>query len=180
MQQFLPTIRRHIFLAQESRPEVAVTDPNNDIFLCETELAQDIDTKRNELSVSGQIRFPNDVAIELEMFAQPAALLFFVAEKLADGKPFERFLEFTLVRGNHAGEGGRELGTQRDFAFAFVGEIEKLIDNFCAALFFVELCRFEDGTVPFHETVAAGDFAPAREDVITHRTVIGQEIAKTG
>ena len=71
------------------------------------------------------------------MFAQAAALLFFVAEKLPNGEPFEWFLEFALVRGNHAGEGGRKLRAQRDFAFAFVGEVEKLIDNFRAALFFV-------------------------------------------
>jgi CBS domain-containing protein len=38
------------------------------------------------------------------MFAQPAALLFFVAKKLANRKPLERFLELTLVRRDHAGE----------------------------------------------------------------------------
>ena len=71
------------------------------------------------------------------MFAQTAALLFFVAEELSDGEPFERFLEFAFVCGNDASECGRQLGAQRDFAFTFVREIEKLIDNFCAALFFV-------------------------------------------
>ena len=38
------------------------------------------------------------------MFAQTAALLFFVAEELSDGEPFERFLEFAFVRGNDASE----------------------------------------------------------------------------
>src|SRR2546430_4048047 len=35
------------------------------------------------------------------MFAQPAALLLFVSEKLSDREPFEWFLEFAFVRRNH-------------------------------------------------------------------------------
>jgi hypothetical protein len=55
-----------------------------------------------------------------------------------------------------------------------------LIDNFRAALFFVQLGRLKEGTVPFDEVVTPRDFAPAGKDEITRRTVMGQEIAKTG
>ena len=64
------------------------------------------------------------------MFAQPAALLLFVTKELADGEPFERLLEFAFVRGNHASKRRRKLRAHRHFAFALVGEIKKLIDNF--------------------------------------------------
>src|SRR4029077_4271014 len=114
------------------------------------------------------------------MFAQPPALLFFVAEKSTDGKPFQRLFEFALVRGNHTSERWRELRTQRHFALAFVGKIEKLIDNLRAALFCIQFSRLEDGAIPFDEAIASRHLAPAREDVIARRAIVGQEIAKTG
>ena len=114
------------------------------------------------------------------MFAQPAALLLLVSEKLADREPFERFLEFAFVRGDHTSKRGREFRTQGDFAFAFVGEIEKLLDDFRAAFFLVQLGRLQKRAVPFDEAVAARDLTPAGEDVIAPGAVVGQEIAKTG
>src|SRR5690242_10416728 len=109
------------------------------------------------------------------MLAQSAALLFFVPEKLADGEPFERFLEFALMSRNDARKRWRQLGPQRHFALAFIGEIKKLIDNLRAALFFVKLGGLQNRAFPFHKAIAARDLAPAREYVIALRTVIGQE-----
>src|SRR5690242_19709707 len=114
------------------------------------------------------------------MLAQSAALLFFVPEEMAEGEPFERFSKFTLMRGNYAGERRRKLGAQRHFAFALVGEIKKLIDNFWAALFFVKLCGFEGRPFPFDKTVTTTHFPPARKDVIAPGALLGKEIAKTG
>jgi hypothetical protein len=98
---------------------------------------------------------------------------------LSDRKPFEWFLEFAFVRRNHASERGCEFRTQRDFAFAFVGEIEELLDNFRAAFLLVQLRRLERRTFPFDETVASGDLTPACENVIAPGADLGQEIAKT-
>ncbi len=67
----------------------------------------------------------------------------------------------------------------RHFAIAFVGEIEKLIDNFRAAFLAVEIGRLEYRAVPFDKTVSPCDFAPAREDVIPRGAVVGQKIAKS-
>ena len=114
------------------------------------------------------------------MFAQPAALLLLVSEKLSDREPFEWFLEFPFVRRNHTSKRGREFRTQRDFAFAFVCEIEKLLDDFRAAFLLVQLGRLQRRPFPFDEAVAAGNLTPAGENVIPPRTVVGQEIAKTG
>ena len=94
------------------------------------------------------------------MFAQPAALLLLVSEKLSDREPFEWFLELAFMRRNHTSKRGREFRTQCDFAFAFVFEIEKLLDNFRAAFLFVELSRFKRRTFPFNESVAPGDLTP--------------------
>src|SRR4030095_6884563 len=104
----------------------------------------------------------DDVAIELKMFAQPAALLLLVSEKLSDREPFEWLLEFAFVGRNHTSKRGREFRTQRDFAFAFVCEIEKLLDNFCAAFLLVQLGRLHRRPFPFDEAVAAGGETPAR------------------
>src|ERR1700726_249000 len=114
------------------------------------------------------------------MFAQTTALLFFVAKKLADGKPLERFLERALVRGDDARKRRRQFWPHRHFAVAFVGEIEKLIDNFSAALLAVKIGRLERWAVPFDEAVTARNVAPLPEDVIPRRTVVGQEVAKPG
>ena len=114
------------------------------------------------------------------MFAQPAALLLLVSEKLSDREPFEWFLEFAFVRRNHTSKRGREFRTQRDFAFAFVCEIEKLLDNFRAAFLLVQLGRLQRRALPFHEAVAPRDLTPACENVIAPGAVLGQEIAKTG
>jgi hypothetical protein len=113
------------------------------------------------------------------MFAQSSALLFFVTQKLTDGEPFERLLEFALVRSDHASKRGRELGAHCDFSFAFISEVEKLIDDFCAALFLVQLGRFEKGAVPLKKAIAPRDFAPAPKDVIAHRAIVRKKIAKT-
>jgi hypothetical protein len=53
------------------------------------------------------------------------------------------------MRRNHTSKRRREFRTQRDFAFAFVGEIEKLLDNFRAAFLLVQLGRLQRRALPF-------------------------------
>src|SRR4030095_5357275 len=180
LQQFVPSVHQHIVFAQEIGPEIPVADPDNKIFFDESKGPQNIDAERHQLDVSGKVHLPDNVAVELEMFAQSSALLFFVTEKLADREPFERLLEFALVCGDHASKRGRELGAHGNFAFAFISEVEKLIDDFYAALLFVELGGFQNGTVPFNKAIATRDFAPTREDVVAYCAVVGKKIAKTG
>ena len=43
-------------------------------------------------------------------------------------------LEITVSRGDHAREGGGHLGAERNLAFTLVDEVEKLADEFAAAL----------------------------------------------
>ena len=173
LEQFVPPIRRNAFPAQEIRPKFPIADPDNDIFFCETESAQEVNAKGEHLDVRGERALPNNVAIELKVFAQAAALLLFVAKKPADGEPFQGLLEFAFVGGNHASQRRRELGTHRHFALAFVGEIKKLVNDFGAALFFIQFSGFEDRAIPFHKAITLGNFAPAREDVVTRCAVLG-------
>ena len=69
LQQFVPAIRRNILLAQEIGPKFAVANSDDEIFFCETEHAQEIDAKSEQLDIRRGRGFPNDIAIELEMFA---------------------------------------------------------------------------------------------------------------
>src|SRR6516225_3285482 len=80
---------------------------------------------------------------------------------------------------DYARERRRQLGPHRNFAVAFVGEVEKLIDNFDAAFFAVEVGRLQNRAVPLDETVPTGDLAPAREHVIPCGAVAGQEVSRT-
>jgi len=114
------------------------------------------------------------------MLAEPAALLFLVTKTLRDREPFQRFLEFAVVRRHDAGQRRRQLGPHRHFAFAFVGEIEELPDDLGTAFFRVKLRRFQDRSVPFHKSITARDFAPLGEDVTSARTIVRQKIAKSG
>src|SRR2546423_10309738 len=113
------------------------------------------------------------------MLAKPAALLFLVAKTLRDREPFQRLLEFAIVRRHDARKRRRELRAHRDFAFAFIGEIEELPDDLGTALFRVKLRRSQDRSVPFHKTVTARDLAPFAEDVIPPRAISRQEITET-
>ena len=113
------------------------------------------------------------------MFAQPAALLLFVAETLGDREPFQRLPERALVRRNDPGERWRQFGPERHFAAAFVGEIKKLGDNFRPAFFLQKLGRLEDGAIPFDEAVAPADFAPVREKRVSESAFFGQEISES-
>src|SRR6478735_3299060 len=128
---------------QKPTPSLAVADSDHEIFFGESECTQEIDAKRDQLDVGGQILLADDIAIELKMFAQSAALLLLVSEKLSDREPFEWFLEFAFVRRNHTSKRGRKFRTQRHFAFAFVCEIEELLDNFRAAFLLVQLGRLQ-------------------------------------
>src|SRR5262249_10256361 len=136
--------------------------------------------KRYQFDVGSEILLADDVAVQLKVFAQPAALLLLVSEKLSDREPFEWFLEFAFMRPNHTSKRGREFRTKRHFAFAFVCEIEKLLDNFRAAFFLVQLRRLQRRAFPFDGSVVAGDLTPACENVIALGAVLGQEIAKSG
>ena len=83
------------------------------------------------------------------------------------------------MRGDHAGQSRSEFGAHRHLAFALIGEIEKLCDDLCAAFFCVELHRFEDGSIPFDETVTARHVAPAIKDVIPRGAILRQKITET-
>src|SRR5689334_6476178 len=83
------------------------------------------------------------------------------------------------MRGNYAGECRRQLRPHGNFAFAFVGEIEKLVDNFGAALLSIKISRFEHGSVPFDKAVTARNLPPAPKDVIPRGAILGQKIPKT-
>ena len=112
------------------------------------------------------------------MFAEATALLLLVAETLRDRKPLERFFEFAVVCRDNARQRRRELRPHRYFAVAFVGEIEKLPDNFGAAFFCVEFGRLQDRPVPLDEAITTRHFPPFREDIVPDRAFVRQKIAK--
>ena len=111
---------------------------------------------------------------------KPAALLFLVTKTLRNREPFQRLSELPVLRRDDARQRGRHFRPQRHRALAFVDEIVQLPDDFRRPIFFVELELFQDRSVQFHEAVAAGDFAPFREDVISFRAGSGKKIAKSG
>src|SRR5438067_180412 len=164
---------------QKFYPSCAIIDPDHHVAAAEPKGAQKIDAKRDRLYIRVERRLADDVGVELKMFAEPAALLLLVTETLRDRKPFQRLLEFAVMGRHDASEGRRQLRSQRHFAFAFVGEIEKLSDDFRAAFFCVKLRRFQDRSVPFDKTVTARDFAPFAENIISPRAIVRQEIAKS-
>ncbi len=106
------------------------------------------------------------------MFAQPAALLFFVTKTLRNGEPLEWFAEFPFMSGHDPGQAWSQLRAQRHFALAFVGEIEELADDFGAAFFCVKLGRLQERGVPFDEAVAAANISPTGKDRISKRAIV--------
>ena len=63
---------------------------------------------------------------------------------------------------------------------ALVDKIEKLAEQFAAALFLVKFHRLEHRPVVFDKAIAARDFAPGRNDVIAAGAIFGIKVAKAG
>src|SRR5207302_3434630 len=94
LEELLPPVFRDIVGLQKIGPEFPVADPHDEVIFGESEAAKKINGKSDKLDICGYRGFTDDVAVELEMLPEAAALLFFVAEELPDRKPFDWFLEF--------------------------------------------------------------------------------------
>ena len=88
LQNFLPSFFRHVLRAKEIDPEFAVAHPDDEVARGKTKRPQQIHAKRDRFHIRAERFFADDVGVELEMFPEPAALLFLVAETLRDRKPF--------------------------------------------------------------------------------------------
>ena len=170
----------HLAGGEKIQPDVPVVDADEEIVLRQAERAEKVDGQRDHLRVGGGGGFADEVAVELGELAQPPLLLFLVAEETGDGKPLDRFAEIPVPRGDHARHGGGHLGAQRDLALALVDEVEKLSDEFAAALFAVQLDGFERRAIHLDETVAPGGRAPGVENVGARGGVSRVKIAETG
>ena len=147
-------------------PGAAAAEADDEISGGELEGAKGIDEQCNQFGIGGGMGLAEDVGVELEVFAQPALLLAFVAKELRDGEPFDRLFVVARVSRNHAGESGGHFRAQCHGALALVRELVELSDDFTAALGRVQLERFERGAVVFAEAVAARYVPPIFKDVI--------------
>ena len=98
LEQLAPAIFGYILRPEQIGPKFAVAQPDDYVIRGKSKGAQQIDRERNQFDIRRGRSVADDVAVELIMLAQPAALLFFVAETLGDGEPLERFAEFSFVR----------------------------------------------------------------------------------
>ena len=134
----------------------------------------------DQLASASDRGFADDVAVELVMLAQPAALRPLVAKHLRHAKPLHRLAKIAMRGRDHARERRRHLRSQGDRAAAFVGEIVELFHDLLARLVLEELEIFEERPVVLDKAIAPRNFAPLRKDVIPNRAVVRQEIAKAG
>ena len=65
-------------------------------------------------------------------------------------------------------------------ALPFVDEVKELSDQFATAFVAVEVDVLQNRTVVFDKSVARGNLAPDREDVIPAGTILRVKVAKTG
>ena len=77
-------------------------------------------------------------------------------------------------------ERGGHLRAQGHFAFTLVDEVEKLSDQFPAALFFVKIDAFQGRAIHLDKAVPPRHLAPLTENVLPRRAIGGVEIAKPG
>ncbi len=147
-------------------PGVTAAQANDKILLGQTEGTQGINEQRDKFGVRRGIFFPDNVRVELEMLAQAAFLLAFVAVKLGNREPFNRLFVLALVRGHHARERGRHFRAERDVPFALVCKIVKLSDDFIAAFGGEQFQRLERRAIVFAKIIAARHFAPFIKDIL--------------
>ena len=143
-------------LLQQHREQPPVGNPDPHVRGRESERPHHVDAERDDLRVAQRARLADQIAIELEVFPEPAALLPLVAEELRNRKPPDRFAEPVGALRHHAGQRRRHLGAERDLAPALVGESVELARDLLAALAGVELERLQRRPVVLLEGVAAG------------------------
>ena len=171
----------HALGGEEFHPGAAVADADDDVIRGEAEGAQGFDEEGKKLGVGGGRVVADEVAVELEEFAEASALLFFVAEERGDAEPLDRFAVFARFGDEHAGYGRGHFRSQGDFALAFVGEGKKLPEDFApAVLFAVEVEGFEGGSVVFAEAEGAGHAAPGAGEVVAAGAFGREEVAEAG
>ena len=147
-------LRRHEFV-----PDRAVADAHGEVLRAEAEGAERVDPEGDQFGIRLDRRLAQHVAVPLVELAQPAFLRSLVAEATADLKPLERLLELAMPGRDEAGERRGQFRPQGDLALTLVGEVEKLLDDFLAALAPIEVGRFQHRPLPLGESVAARDSA---------------------
>src|SRR5207244_10483036 len=82
---------------KEFTPRISTAQPDHKILAREAKGPQCVDEQRNQLRICAGIRFADDIGIELEVFAEAALLLPFVAKELRNRKLFKRLFETAFV-----------------------------------------------------------------------------------
>jgi hypothetical protein len=83
---------------------------------------------------ASRARLADQVAVELEVFAQPSALLPLVAKELRNRKPADRLAQAVGPGGHHPGQGRGHLRAQRNRPVPLVHEVVELPDDLIPAL----------------------------------------------
>ena len=152
----------------------------HDIGLPEAAGAHDLQRHGQQLGVGRDIGLADDVDVQLEVLAQSSLLLSLVPEELRYRVPANRLAQRVRARGDHARERRRHLGTQCDLATTLVDEVVELPDDLFAALFRVEIERFQRRTVVLLEAEPACNIMPRAKNVFAFGQFLRVEIAESG
>jgi hypothetical protein len=151
---------RHPMVHQDQVEHAAIGEPGHDVLAGEPERPHDIERAAHELRVRANARFADDVDVELEVLAQPAALLAFVSEELRNREPPHRLGQRVRAGRDHPGKRRSHFRTQCDRPATLVRERVQLPDDLLAALLCIQLRRFERRPVVLRKPVPARDIAP--------------------
>ena len=162
------------------KPQIAVTEAHVKILLGQTEAAQALSQKGDQLDLRLRTRLAENIGVKLEEAPPTAFLHALIAVKFGDAVPLDRAFEGARFGAHESAHGRSHLGTKRDFAPTLVGETEKLAFDFVAGLSFIKVERLEHGSVVFGKPVSAGGLTPEAEDVISAGKILGIELAETG
>jgi len=167
-------------LLQEGREHSAVGEPNPHVGGSQAEGPHDIDRQRDDLGVAERTRFADQVAVELKVLAQPAALLALIPEELRNREPADRLLEPVGALRHHTRQRGGHLRPQRDGPPPLVRKGVELPDDLRAALVRVQLQGLQRRAVVFLEGVAPGHPAHRLEDVGPEGELLGEKVPEAG
>jgi hypothetical protein len=85
-------------VTQQRVEDTPIGQPDLEIARRQAEGAHDVDRQRDDLRISSRARLADQVAIELKVLPEPAALLPLVAEQLRDREPADRLPEAVGAR----------------------------------------------------------------------------------
>ena len=134
-------------LDQELCPQITIIDSDENIVIGQTEDLMQGDRQPDQFCVRRWRVVPQNVAINLIEFPEPALLWFLESEKGRNAEPFDRFPIVPRARRDQTSQSRSHLRFHTDVSTSLVDEAEQLCFQLFTAFSLIQFGRFQRRSV---------------------------------